>query len=103
LGEVLNIDDEIVNAIDMRLADEQIVLDSIQKTITIKPVSILDETNIFDSGEIIYSSAGDYGPLTYSVEYFEIQSTPIAYDDWFLYSDSIDEDSLWLDKVSWDL
>lgn len=81
LGEVLNIDDEIVNAIDMRLIDEQLVLDSIQKTITIKTVSILDETNIFDSGEIIYSSAGDYGPLTYSVEYFETQSTPIAYDD----------------------
>ena len=81
LGEVLNIDDEIVNAIDMRLADEQIVLDSIQKTITIKPVSILDETNIFDNGEIAYSSVDDYGPLTYSVEYFETQSAPIAYDD----------------------
>lgn len=81
LGEVVNTDDEIVNAIDMRLVDEQIVLDSIQKTITIKPVSILDETNIFDSGEIIYSSADDYGPLTYSVEYFETQSAPIAYDD----------------------
>ena len=77
----------------MRLVDEQIVLDSIQKTITIKPVSILDETNIFDNGEIVYSS----------VEYSETQSIPIAYDDWFLYSDSIDEDSLWLDKVSWDL
>ena len=83
MGEVLNIDDEIVNAIDidMRLADEQIVLDSIQKTITIKPVSILDETNIFDSSEIVYSSADDYGPLAYSVEYFEAQSAPIAYDD----------------------
>lgn len=78
-------------------------MDSIEKTITIKPVSILDETNIFDSGEIIYSSADDYGPLTYSVEYFETQSALIAYDDWFLYSDSIDEDLLWLDKVSWDL
>jgi hypothetical protein len=81
LGEVVNTDDIIANAIDIPLIDEQLVLDSIEKTITIKPVSILDETNIFDSGEIIYSSADDYGPLTYSVEYFEAQSALIAYDD----------------------
>ena len=81
LGEVVNTDDIITNAIDIPLIDEQPVLDSIEKTITIKPVSILDETNIFDSGEIIYSSANDYGPLTYSVEYFETHSAPIAYDD----------------------
>ena len=78
LGEVVNTDDIITNAIDIPLIDEQPVLDSIEKTITIKPVSILDETNIFDSGEIIYSSANDYGPLTYSVEYFETQSAPIS-------------------------
>ena len=81
MGEVVNTDDMIANAIDIPLIDEQLVLDSIEKTITIKPVSILDETNIFDSGEIIYSSANDYGPLTYSVEYFETQSALIAYDD----------------------
>jgi len=79
-----------------------LIEESIEKLITTDKYSTLDETDVSDSGQIIYSTPNDYGSLIYSTDYFETQSAPIALDDWFLYSGEINEDLLWLDKVSWD-
>lgn len=95
---------DTINSIQFnkKLDEIQLIEESIEKLITADKYSTLDETNVSDSGQIIYSTPNDYGSLIYSTDYFETQSAPIALDDWFLYSGEINEDLLWLDKVSWD-
>ena len=57
-----------------KLDEIQLIEESIEKLITADKYSTLDETNVSDGGQIIYSTPNDYGPLIYSVDYFETQS-----------------------------